>query len=96
MSRRSVSHWRSCSAARWLRGRWWCAWTKLSDDQDLTRALALVALAGTGLILVLRVRGRRVVGLLLASSGWPWPWPQRCWPAHRSPGGSAMRSAVPW
>ncbi len=45
------------------------AWTKLSDDQDLTRALALVALAGTGLILVLRVRGRRVVGLLLSILG---------------------------
>jgi hypothetical protein len=45
------------------------AWTIVSDGQDLTRALALVALAGTGLILVLRVRGRRVVGLLLSILG---------------------------
>jgi hypothetical protein len=45
------------------------AWTTGSDRQDLTRALALVALAGTGLILVLRVRGRQVVGLLLSILG---------------------------
>ena len=36
---------------------------------DLTRALALVALVGTVLILVLRARGRRVVGMLLAVLG---------------------------
>ncbi|HWJ52803.1 MAG TPA: Trp biosynthesis-associated membrane protein [Propionibacteriaceae bacterium] len=45
------------------------AWTTVSDYQDLTRALALVALAGSGLILVLRVRGRQVVGLLLSILG---------------------------
>jgi hypothetical protein len=45
------------------------AWTTIGGSQDLARALALVALAGTGLILVLRVRGRRVVGLLLSVLG---------------------------
>jgi hypothetical protein len=45
------------------------AWTELSVDQSLAQALALAALAGTGLILVLRVRGRRVLGLLLGVLG---------------------------
>jgi tryptophan-associated transmembrane protein len=45
------------------------AWTTASVSQDLIRALALVALAGTVLILVLRVGGRRVVGLLLGVLG---------------------------
>jgi drug/metabolite transporter (DMT)-like permease len=45
------------------------AWTNIAVGQDLTRALALVALAGTVLILVLRVRGRRLVGLLLGVLG---------------------------
>jgi hypothetical protein len=45
------------------------AWTKAWVSQDLTRALALVALVGAVLILVLRVRGRRVVGLLLGILG---------------------------
>ena len=45
------------------------AWTTASADQDLTRALALVALVGTVLILVLRTRGRQVVGTLLAVLG---------------------------
>jgi hypothetical protein len=45
------------------------AWTNASVSQDLIRALALVALAGTVLILVLRVGGRRVVGLLLGVIG---------------------------
>jgi hypothetical protein len=45
------------------------AWTELSADRDLPRTLALAALAGTGLIGVLRVRGRRGVGLLLGVLG---------------------------
>jgi drug/metabolite transporter (DMT)-like permease len=45
------------------------AWTNARVGQDLTRALALVALVGTVLILVLRVRGRQVVGLLLGVLG---------------------------
>jgi hypothetical protein len=45
------------------------AWTDVSDGKDLTRALALVALVGTLLILVLRVGGRRLVGLLLGVLG---------------------------
>ena len=44
-------------------------WTEISIDRDLPRALALPAVAGTGLILVLQVRGRRVVGLLLGVLG---------------------------
>jgi hypothetical protein len=45
------------------------AWTNAWVSQDLTRSLALVALVGAVLILVLRVRGRRVVGLLLGILG---------------------------
>ena len=45
------------------------AWTNIGVGQDLTRALALVALVGTLLILVLRVRGRRAVGLVLGALG---------------------------
>jgi tryptophan-associated transmembrane protein len=45
------------------------AWTDQSVDRGLPRALALAALAGTGLIVVLRVGGRRVVGLLLGVLG---------------------------
>jgi hypothetical protein len=45
------------------------AWTNASVSQDLIRALALVALAGAVLILVLQVGGRRVVGLLLGVLG---------------------------
>ena len=45
------------------------AWTNIGVGQDLTRALAPVALVGTLLILVLRVRGRRVVGLVLGVLG---------------------------
>jgi hypothetical protein len=45
------------------------AWAELSVDRDLPRSLALAALAGTGLIAVLRVGGRRVVGLLLGMLG---------------------------
>ena len=46
------------------------AWTGFSVGRhDLPRALALAALAGTGLILVLQVRGRRTVGLLLGVLG---------------------------
>ena len=45
------------------------AWTNAWVSQDLTRSLALVALVGAVLILVLRVRGRQVVGLLLGVLG---------------------------
>ncbi len=45
------------------------AWTKPSVGHDITRALALVALVGTVLLLVLRVRGRQVIGLVLAVLG---------------------------
>jgi hypothetical protein len=45
------------------------AWTTTFPSKDLARALGLVALAGTVLILVLRERGRRVVGLLLGLLG---------------------------
>ena len=45
------------------------AWTTNFASQDLPRAFGLVSLAGTGLILVLRVRGRQVVGLLLGILG---------------------------
>jgi MFS family permease len=45
------------------------AWTNAWVSHDFTRALALVALVGTVLILVLRARGRRVVGVLLAVLG---------------------------
>jgi hypothetical protein len=44
-------------------------WTDSSGGHDLTRALALVALAGTGLVLVLGGRGRRLIGLVLAVLG---------------------------
>jgi hypothetical protein len=45
------------------------AWTDIWVSQGLTRALALVALVGAVLTLVLRMRGRRVVGLLIAVLG---------------------------
>jgi drug/metabolite transporter (DMT)-like permease len=45
------------------------AWTNPSGGHDLARALSLVALAGAGLILVLRVPGRWAVGLLLGMLG---------------------------
>jgi Tryptophan-associated transmembrane protein (Trp_oprn_chp) len=45
------------------------AWTDIGAGEDLFRALALAALAGTVLIVVLRVNGRRVVGLLLGLLG---------------------------
>lgn len=45
------------------------AWSTAWVGQDLPRALGLVALAGTVLILVLRARGRRFVGALLAVLG---------------------------
>jgi hypothetical protein len=44
-------------------------WTQPRVGQDLTQALGLVALVGTVLILVLRVPGRRVLGLLLGVLG---------------------------
>jgi Tryptophan-associated transmembrane protein (Trp_oprn_chp) len=45
------------------------AWADVSASKDLDRALALVALVGTVLVLVLRVRGRRLAGLLLGVGG---------------------------
>jgi hypothetical protein len=45
------------------------AWTDAWGSHDLVRALALVALVGTVLILVLRAGGRRVVGFLLVLLG---------------------------
>jgi hypothetical protein len=45
------------------------AWMDVAGSTDLTRALALVALVGTVLILVLQVGGRRAVGLLLGVLG---------------------------
>ena len=45
------------------------SWANNRPGQDLAQALGLVALIGAVLILVLRVRGRRLVGLLLAVIG---------------------------
>jgi hypothetical protein len=45
------------------------SWADSRAGQNLPQALALVALVGSVLILVLRVRGRRVAGLLLAVDG---------------------------
>jgi MFS family permease len=62
------------------------AWTTTFLSKDLPRALGLVALAGTVLILVLRERGRRVVGLLLGLLGL----------VMALAGGMLTGPAVPW